>query len=76
MLELKKCPFCGGEAEIRFSGSEYYGERWKGYIVAACTCCRASVRGSYYQGPVIEDLEDTVGAEKVAKAWNNRTGER
>lgn len=69
-MELKECPFCGGKAEIMFSGSYTNG----GYIVAQCTECGVRTKGVYYRGPVIEiPLEDTVGGEKVAKRWNERT---
>lgn len=71
-MQLKKCPFCGGEAEIRFSGNDY-GNRWKGYIIAGCSFCTATVRGPYYEGPPIEHpLNETVGGENAAKRWNKR----
>lgn len=71
--KLKPCPFCGGEAEITFSGR--IGDNWRGYIVAKCEICGASSKGAFYYGPEIEiDLEETVGGEKAMKAWNMRTG--
>lgn len=56
MEELKKCPFCGGEAEVRgikdFSGK---------VIMASVVCkkCEASTRSYAYENVAIE-------------TWNNR----
>ena len=68
-MKLKECPFCGGKAEITFSGSYTNG----GYIVAQCSRCGARSKGTYYRGPIIEiPLEETVGGEKTAERWNDR----
>ena len=73
MIELKKCPFCGGEAEIRFNGQK--GSWWNGYIIAGCTCCTASVRGKYYAGQEIKNpLCETESGIIAAMRWNNRNG--
>lgn len=76
MIELKKCPFCGGEAEIRFSWKKTYGMyAWTGYVVAGCTCCTASVRGKYYAGHEIKiPLCETEDGIIAAMRWNNRNG--
>lgn len=69
MIDLKPCPFCGGEAEITFSGIPERG----GYIVARCTVCRASAGACYYRGEEIEiPLEETVGGIRAAEMWNWR----
>lgn len=71
--ELKPCPFCGGKAEIAFSGDPWKG----GYIVARCKTCRAAAGSQYYRGEPIEiDLEETIGAEYAAEAWNRRVNEK
>lgn len=72
--KLKPCPFCGGEAEIAFSGATYLC--WKGYIVARCATCGASVKGAFYHGEEIEiALDETIGGAKAERAWNRRVGE-
>ena len=73
MPELLPCPFCGGDAEIGFAGNQYVNGTWKGFIAAICERCKARATGFYYHGPEIEiPLEETVGAEKAARAWNRR----
>ena len=69
MSRLKACPFCGGKAEICFSGTPERG----GYIVARCRTCRASAGAAFYRGPAIDiPLEETVGGEMAEDAWNRR----
>lgn len=60
MEELKKCPFCGGEAKV-----EYFKSINNVEIVAAevmCTKCRAS-SGTYRT------------KEEAIEAWNRRVEE-
>lgn len=72
-IKLKPCPFCGGRGEIVFSGHEYTNGTMKGFIVAKCDVCGGSSKGVYYCGDMIKiPLEETVGAEKTAQAWNRR----
>ena len=74
-LKLKPCPFCGGDAEIVFSGQQYTYGYWKGFIVAKCQMCGAASKGVYYSGDAIElPLKDTIEGERTAKAWNRRVG--
>lgn len=73
MADLKKCPFCGGEAEIAFSGQTYMDSYWKGYIVARCIICKASVMGGFYRGEEITiPLEETIGGIRAKEFWNRR----
>ena len=77
MTTLKPCPFCGGKAKVRFSGSNnYYNDTVKGYIVVSCTTCRASVRGGFYQGESLENypwpIDEMMGAEPAIANWNMR----
>ena len=60
MEELKKCPFCGGEAEIRFSNI------FKPYCAIRCKKCGASTleystRGCY-ENVILQAIQ----------AWNKR----
>lgn len=75
-VKLKPCPFCGGKAEIAFSGAKYINGTWKGYIVCRCVSCTASVRGPYYAGVEIESpLEETIGAYTAKDRWNRRVND-
>ena len=68
---LLRCPFCGGEAELVFSGQMRM--RWKGFILCKCQTCGGAGKGIFYEGEPIEiDLYDTVGGEKAIKYWNRR----
>ena len=57
MIELKPCPFCGGEARLFVNDG----------VRVLCTKCRASseilVDSEYYK---------TSAVEKVIEAWNRR----
>ena len=69
--DLKKCPFCGGKAEFFFRGDERKG----GYLSVRCVTCKASAGLTYYRGEPVYNWENTIGAEKVAYAWNRRESE-
>lgn len=72
-MELKKCPFCGGDAELTFSGHEYANGTCRGYIIVRCTMCGGAGKGFFYRGDsILSPLEGTVGGEKAASAWNRR----
>lgn len=42
MMEIKKCPFCGGDVEIIYNPTQYF--RW------GCWCkqCRANISGEWH----------------------------
>lgn len=62
-INLKKCPFCGGEAEM-CSGSDRYGKSW--YI--RCKNCYS--RGSeYYES--LNALAENEEFSAIQKAWRN-----
>jgi len=69
MIDLKRCPFCGGEARAWVRSVPTYRHElyYNGYV--SCTLCNAKVR-SLYQHPT--------GPEAVgdaAKGWNQRVSE-
>lgn len=74
--ELKPCPFCGGEAEITFSGRYIQRGHVRGYIVARCRTCKASVSGGFYEGEPLEEqpwpIDETIGGCDAAHIWNRR----
>ncbi len=59
MVGLKKCPFCGGEADCNNAGFMQYG--WKKWAVE-CPMCG-----------VVTHFFDT--EEKAIEAWNRRAGD-
>ena len=57
-IELKSCPFCGGEAEYRESAS--YGKSIYGYITCLTKGCRGHGVGGNYKKQI------------AIKQWNTR----
>lgn len=74
--ELKRCPFCGGEAEMSNSVDRFLGKFW--YVQCKKCCSRGSE--VYESGSKLEPEEEypaIKGAwEKAIKAWNRREGEQ
>ena len=63
-IELKPCPFCGGQAEYEEvhtdnGAVEIYYKEYHGYIIE-CNCCNAYI-------------VSTIGKEDVIQRWNRRT---
>ena len=63
-VDLKRCPFCGGTAEIRLSGNSITG-----YSKAEvrCNCCGM---GRTYRKT--KGMSSDVIRGQVAKKWNRR----
>lgn len=60
MEQLKKCPFCGGEAYLESSKVR------KGYeAVVQCTCCIIAMETITYD-------EENEAVQKAITAWNTR----
>lgn len=57
MIELKSCPFCGGEARLFVDDG----------VRVLCTKCRASSKNL-----VDDECYETRAVEKVIEAWNRR----
>lgn len=66
-IELKPCPFCGGEAEF---SSGYCNDL--NYARVDCTNCSAGVYNDSDRDPdaTIDELE-----KSVLEDWNRRTGD-
>lgn len=78
MEELKKCPFCGGEAEFKHNHQHFidWSDDVDKYSVS-CKKCGASVYKNVYNARFRKDtceqeLKD--GANAVMRKWNMRTG--
>lgn len=72
---LKPCPFCGGNAELVFSGRCDRDGYKRGFIIVKCQICGGAGKGAFYAGyDVLDDigLENTIGGEKAMTAWNMR----
>ena len=65
MEELKKCPFCGGEADI-YRGYGKYGF----FVVAECVLCGARTK-CFSSGKDHEYEENAM--KNAIFAWNKRT---
>lgn len=65
MSELKPCPFCGGEAELKHIHAEYANaptlDQWN--IMHRCDIVKNVFLGSDF------------GKEQVIKAWNRRAND-
>ncbi|MBT8448361.1 MAG: Lar family restriction alleviation protein [Gammaproteobacteria bacterium] len=65
--ELMPCPFCGGEARIRYESAPYVDNYYDYYV--ACDDCKT--RTSLYHA----HIDVSSGARKqVSEQWNTRKG--
>lgn len=76
VTELKKCPFCGGEAKLDMNRNNKSGA-W--FVFAKCQDCYATAH-SVYLGPLEtrQDFEDSQEifdevADRAARQWNRRS---
>lgn len=73
MIELKPCPFCGGEATvIQSPNRSRHGEG--SFYTIQCVICRCSTRPIYSQ----TEMEDNIDCEVVDNLitiWNTRRTE-
>ena len=70
-MELKPCPFCGGDAKL-WSHVECYGH---GDFVeeTAVACCKCGAMGQTLSAWMVPNGEERVA--NAVKAWNRRVGE-
>ena len=64
MIELKPCPFCGGEAEYL-----YFASSRCNFVKVQCKTCRSSTR-AFVQ--VDEYRQQRPGEEQAGNFWNRR----
>lgn len=67
MEELRRCPFCGGEADIW----ENFGRN--GYFTfCECSTCSARSKSFSLGRDLPEDWGNTIAARRATFAWNRR----
>lgn len=76
MIELKPCPFCGGEAELRRTlkgcrGVSTIIDEWEVACKNKC-CSTCSYRDEIYHADNGEIVVKNNGAEEATEAWNKR----
>jgi len=67
-IELKHCPFCGGDAdllEVEPNGSYWY---------IACVECEAEIRRYYlmHNSPARREVDRNKARNELIKVWNKR----
>ena len=72
MSELKPCPFCGGEAEVRTVHIEKERKDVPMFSYVRCGKCFAQTYEFPYKNA---DMTGTNPAESAVKAWNRRATE-
>ena len=73
MSDLKPCPFCGGEAEIRTTYRELETHDVPIYSYVRCTKCFAQTYEFPYKNT---DRTGTKPVDSAIEAWNRRIGEQ
>lgn len=68
MNELKRCPFCGGEA-VFWRLSEKTGNEYTDYVFVRCKACYASTRNIEFNASVHKNDSEYDEAERL---WNAR----
>lgn len=74
-MNLKPCPFCGGEASTFYDVEEGYAARYA-RILINCKRCDASIRRSkrfIESGKTNPGLSFMEAEKDAAEAWNRRT---
>ena len=66
-MELKPCPFCGGEATIRTTTTKTYPN----HVQAWCYCKKCSSSSKSFA----DYDDDGTCVFKAIEAWNRRAGE-
>lgn len=79
MLELKPCPFCGGEATVQIVSPIYMKRNFKGRFVAAgCRQCGAATAifnaNNKTGSPLRNKAHEETAKKQAALVWNRRAG--
>lgn len=75
-MEIKKCPFCGGEARIYATSHHYSSNTWGDNWKIACIDCDFGSLHKFetkvYRDKNGELIVKQDGREEAIKAWNRR----
>lgn len=81
-MELKRCPFCGGEAKVKKVSSNYVHsgdavsitDSWT--VICENGCCKMKVhKDNIFHNSDGEIVIASNGAEEAVNDWNRRAGE-
>lgn len=77
MIELKPCPFCGGDAIFVLVTSPYILKRYRGkYVIAGCKGCKISTQmyfaNNKRRSPILNEIGVENAKKKAAEDWNRR----
>lgn len=68
-MELKKCPFCGGEADL-FSARGKNGF----FVFVRCTMCNSQSKTFNVGKILFDDWKENQASKNAISVWNTRVG--
>ena len=69
-MELKKCPFCGGEADL------FYARGKNGFFVfVQCTMCNSQSKTFGVGKILFDDWVESQASKSAVNVWNTRVGD-
>jgi Lar family restriction alleviation protein len=72
MEKLKRCPFCGGYAQLQIEDIDGY-DGWHSYMVCCMGCGTHRARGRFYDNGM-EEMR-FLAKLKAIEAWNRRAND-
>lgn len=70
MIDIKTCPFCGGEAKL------FVGERGVCVMCTSCRCRTCFRDDNYSVGLSLWRTNKKISVDLVIEEWNRRAGEQ
>ena len=77
MAELKPCPFCGGEAVVKWAHPFFMLKKFHNrYVFAGCVKCNCATpmfnANNHTRSPIFNDVNTERAKDKAIEAWNRR----